>query len=85
MLDFSSAENAENAERRRQERRFLQANLLVFEKNTNFVTGLSRQAHDREICLSLAVAISRRTLHCGETARFLPLFSWRYTTPPCLS
>ena len=32
-----------------------------------------------------AVAILRRTSHCGETARFLPLFFWRYTytTPPC--
>ena len=30
-----------------------------------------------------AVAILRRTSHCGETARFLPpFFYWRYTTPP---
>ena len=46
----------------------------TFEKNTNFVTRLSRQAHDREICFNPAVAILRRTLHCGETARFLPPF-----------
>ena len=33
-----------------------------------------------------AVAILRRTSHCGETARFPPPpFFWRYTTPPCLS
>ena len=44
------------------------------EQNTNFVTRLSRQAHDREICLNPAVAILRCTSHCGETARFLPPF-----------
>ena len=26
-----------------------------------------------------------RTSHCGETARFLPLCFWRYTTPPSSS
>ena len=46
----------------------------TFEKNTNFVTQLSRQAHDREICFNPAVVILRRTSHCGETARFLPPF-----------
>ena len=33
---------------------------------------LSRQAHDRKICLNPAAAILRRTSHCAETARFLP-------------
>ena len=74
--------------------RFLASPQLVFSlrrhryldaqvQNTNFVTWLSRQAHDREICLNPAVAILRRTSHCAETARFLPPFFWRYTTPPC--
>ena len=52
--------------------RFLTIFGATFEKNTNFVMRLSRQAHDREICLNPAVAILRRTSHCAETARFLP-------------
>ena len=57
----------------------------TFEKNTNFVMRLSRQAHDREICLNPAVAILRRTSHCAETVRFLPhppLFFWQWTQHP---
>ena len=52
-------------------------------KNTKFVTRLSRQAHDREICLNPAVAILRHTSHCVETARFLPppFFLVVHTTP----
>ena len=37
----------------------------------------------RRMIAKSAVAILRRTSHCGETARFLPPFFWRYTTPPC--
>ena len=45
---------------------------------------LSRQAHDREICLNPAVAILRRTSHCAETARFLPPFFLAvHNTPWC--
>ena len=35
----------------------------------------------RRMIAKSAVAILRRTSHCGETARFLPPFFWRYTTP----
>ena len=35
----------------------------------------------RRMIAKSAVAILRRTSHCDETARFLPPFFWRYTTP----
>ena len=44
-------------------------NLVIQNTSTNFVTRLSRQAHDREICLNPAVAILRPTSHCASWTR----------------
>ena len=56
----------------------------LFVASLFFVTRQSHQAHQRNICLSWAIAILTHTLYCAETGRASSPSFWRYTTSPSL-